>query len=114
MCTSTMDPELLVQNMCPELLALLRVRPSSLQSFVGAFLPRCPKPRLGPETRASVRLKKGYTVIDGIGSHQNGKHLLGPSPGGGDTLEEVSYNSDEEAMLKDVLAEDQTMRTRTR
>ena len=35
-----------------------------------AFLLLCPKPMLGPETGASVRLKKGFAVIDGTGSHQ--------------------------------------------
>ena len=29
---------------------------------------------LGPETRAGVRLRKSYTVIDGTGSHQHDKH----------------------------------------
>ena len=43
---------------------------NSSRTSVGAFLPLRPKPMLGPETRASVRLKKGYTVIDGTRSHQ--------------------------------------------
>ena len=68
MCTA-MGPELLGQNMGPELLGRLN-RPGLRW---GAFLPLCPKPMFCPETRASVRFKKGYAVIDGTGSHQNGK-----------------------------------------
>ena len=34
---------------------------------VGAFLPLCPRPMLGPATRAS---KSRYKIIDTIGSHQ--------------------------------------------
>ena len=60
-----MDPDLVGQNMGPELLA-----GSAGRTSVGAFLPLCPRLMLGPETLASIRLKKGYPVIDGTGSHQ--------------------------------------------
>ena len=36
---------------------------------------------LGPDTRASSKLKTSRKAIDASGSHQSGKHLLGPSPG---------------------------------
>ena len=56
----------------------------------------------------AINLRKGYTVIDGTGSHKNGKHLLGPSPGTSeDALEDEAYDSEEEAMTTDVLAEEQ-------
>ena len=60
----------------------------------------------GPDTRASSELKMGLKAIDATGSHQNGKHLLGSSPGGEVALEEKAYDSEEEAMMKDVLAEE--------
>ena len=53
-----------VQNCWPALPAgpLLRV---------GDFiLPLSPRPMLGPDTRASSRLKKAFTVTDTTGSHQ--------------------------------------------
>ena len=38
----------------------------------------------GPETRASSRLKSESKSVDTIRSGQNGKHLLGSSPGSED------------------------------
>jgi hypothetical protein len=64
-----MDPGLVG----PELLAGFAGRTS-----VGAFLPLCPSTMSGSDPRAS---KSRYTIIDTTGSHQNNKHLLGPSPG---------------------------------
>ena len=82
---------------------------SAGRTSVGAFLPLCPKPMLGPETCASVRLEKGYTVI-------NGKHLLGSSPGSvvaktrAKTSRRGAYTTwklEEEAMRRDSLAEEE-------
>ena len=58
--------------------------PELLASFagwtsVGAFLPLCPSPMSGPDPRASKSRYK--IIIDATGTHQNGKHLLSPSPG---------------------------------
>ena len=39
------------------------------------------------------------------GSHQNGKYLLGPSPGSEDAHEDALYDLEEEAMRMAVLAE---------
>ena len=63
---------------------------------------------LGPVTRASSKLKLGLKAIDSLGSHQNGKHLLGPSPGGNIAREDASYDSEteEEAIMMEVLAEE--------
>ena len=51
-------------------------------SSIGAFLLLCPMPMSGPDTSASSKLKIGSKAIEATESHQNGKHLLGPSLGG--------------------------------
>ena len=53
---------------------------------------------LGMYTRVSSRLKIGFKAVDAQGSHQNGKHLLGPIPGG---EYNESYDLEEEAMRMD-------------
>ena len=65
-----MDPDLVGQNMGPELLAGFAGRTS-----VGAFLLLSPTPMLGPDTRASRKLKTGLKAIDASGSHQNDAKL---------------------------------------
>ena len=62
---------------------------------------------LGMGTRASVRLKSEFESVDTIGWHPNSKHLLGSSQGSEDEYDEESYDPEEEAMLRDVEAENQ-------
>ena len=50
---------------------------------------------LGMDTRAMSKAKMGKNMIDALGSHQNGKHLLGPTLGGED---DELYDLQEEAM----------------
>ena len=57
------------------------------------------------DTRASSTLKMGFKAVDATGSHPNGKHLLGPSPGSEYTHGDEAYDLEEEAMQKDSLAE---------
>ena len=90
-----MDPGLVG----PELLAGFAGRTS-----VGSFLPLCPSPMLGPDTRAS---KSRCTIIDTIGSYQNGKHLLGPSLESEEEHDKESYDPEEEAELFNGEAENQ-------
>ena len=61
---------------------------------------------LGPDTRASSKLKTGTKAIDALGSHQNGKHLLSPSSGGEVARKYASYDSEEETMMMEALAEE--------
>ena len=55
----------------------------------------------------SSRLKRGFKIIDATGSHHNGKHVLGLSPGNEDAHEEEPYDPEEEAMMRDVVAEEE-------
>ena len=55
--------------------------PIRLLCTVGAFWPLRPMPMSGINTRASSKLNMGFKAVDTTGSHQNGKHLLGPIPG---------------------------------
>ena len=67
---TAMDPDLVGQNVGP---GLLDSWPSELSlTSVGAYLPLSPRPMLGlgPDTRASSKLQKAFTVIDATGSHQ--------------------------------------------
>ena len=48
----------------------------------------------------------GTKAIDAPGSDQNGKHLLGSSPGSEDAHENALYGMEEEAMRMDGLAEE--------
>jgi hypothetical protein len=90
-----MDPGLVG----PELFAGFAGRTS-----VGAFLLLIPSAMSGPDPRAR---KSRYKGIDTIGSHQNGKHLLGPSLGSEEEHDKKSYDSEEEAKLMNVEAENQ-------
>ena len=61
----------------------------------------------GPDPRAS---KSRYATIDAIRSHQNGKHLLGPSPSSEAAHENESCDPEEkQTKLMDVEAENQTI-----
>ena len=69
--------------------------PSELSlTSIDTFLTLSPRPMVGPDTRAS---KSRYTIIDTTGSHQNSKHLLGPSPGSEEEHDKESYDPEEEA-----------------
>ena len=85
--------------MGPELLAGFAGRTS-----VDTFLPLCPSAMSRPDPRAS---KSRYKIVDTTGSHQNGKHLLGPSPGSEDAHENDSCDPEEEAKLMHVEAGNQ-------
>ena len=61
---------------------------------------------LGPHTRASSKLKTGLKAIGASGSHQNGEHLLGPSPGSEEAHKDALYDLEEETMRMDVLVEE--------
>ena len=74
------------------------------QTSVGAFLPLCPTPMSELDRCAS---KSRFKIIDATGSHQNGKHLLGPSPASEDTHEKESFGTEEEAKLMNVEVENQ-------
>ena len=53
---------------------------------------------LGVDTRAMSKAKMGYQAVEASGSHQNGKHLLGPIPDG---YYDELFDLEEEAMLRD-------------
>ena len=64
-------------------------------------------PMLVQNTRASSKLKMDTNALDVPGSNQNGKHLLGPSPGSEDAHgNAVLYDLEKEAMMRDVSAEE--------
>ena len=77
--------------MGPELLAGFAGR--ATVGSVGAFLLLCPMPMSAdPDTSASSKLKISSKAIDATESHQNGKHLLGPSPGGEVARDDEAYD----------------------
>ena len=62
---------------------------------------------LGPETCDSVKHKSESKSVDTIGSYQNGKDLLGLSPGSEEEHDKGSYDPEKEATLRKVEAENQ-------